>query len=145
MRDQVLLADCLVENDVEAARRARQKRREALILSVVLEGILVGAMLVWPIFTPGVLPPKYSLVPVPPYRGGGAHRANPEHTSSNPHERWPKAFPNPNVVYRPVIPDRIASSNDTRDTDDTLWIGEGNGSGTAPGVEFGTGNSNWMP
>jgi hypothetical protein len=50
------LSQCMLENDAESRDRARNLRRKALVISVILEAALLGAMLFWPLITPGVLP-----------------------------------------------------------------------------------------
>ena len=65
------LSQCMLESDAESRHRARNQRRKALVISVVFEAALLGAMLLWPLVTPGVLPGLYIMTPTPPYRGGG--------------------------------------------------------------------------
>ena len=72
MSDVGNLAQCMVECDRESMRRARRVRRKALAVSLCLEAIGLGAMLIWPMVTPGVLPRWYIVTPLPPYHGGGA-------------------------------------------------------------------------
>jgi periplasmic protein TonB len=60
----------MLENDTESRQRARRLRQKALLASVILEAALLGAMLLWPLITPGVLPGQYIVTPAPPYRGG---------------------------------------------------------------------------
>ncbi|MFZ0967155.1 MAG: hypothetical protein WAN13_02680, partial [Candidatus Acidiferrales bacterium] len=66
MRDPELLADCLVEDNAEAAAPAKWLRRKSLALSLLVQGILLAALLIIPMFTPGVISPRYSFVPIPP-------------------------------------------------------------------------------
>jgi periplasmic protein TonB len=65
------LSQCMLENDSESRGSARNLRRKALLISVLLEALLLGAMLVWPLITPAVLPGLFNVTPTPPYRGGG--------------------------------------------------------------------------
>jgi hypothetical protein len=65
------LSGCMLENDTDARRRARKSRQKALVASIVFEAALLGAMLVWPLITPGVLPGRFNVTPAPPYHGGG--------------------------------------------------------------------------
>jgi periplasmic protein TonB len=71
------LSQCMLENDAESGDRARNLRRKALLISVLLEAVLLGAMLLWPLITPGVLPGQYIMTPTPPYRGGGGSAEKP--------------------------------------------------------------------
>ncbi len=63
------LCNCVMDHDAIAAGNARLLRRKALIGSIFLETALVGAMLLWPLITPGVLPQQMSVTPLPPYHG----------------------------------------------------------------------------
>jgi periplasmic protein TonB len=94
MSDLGSLSHCLVDSDTEAFGRARRLRRNALVLSLILEAGLVAAMLLWPLITPGVLPRLYNVTPAPPYHGGGG--AGPSH----PHEPLNHRPP---VGHRPTI------------------------------------------
>jgi periplasmic protein TonB len=67
----------MLEHDSEARDRARNLRRKALVISVVFEAALLGAMLLWPLITPGVLPGLFNVTPAPPYRGGGGAAEKP--------------------------------------------------------------------
>jgi protein TonB len=87
------LSQCMLENDAESRARARNLRRKALVISVVLEALLLGAMLVWPLITPAVLPGVFNVTPSPPYRGGGGSAEKP----APPH-----AHPPANSASRPV-------------------------------------------
>src|SRR5271155_6286147 len=93
MSDLGSLSPCMQENDAESRDRARNLRRKALLISVVFEAALLGAMLLWPLITPGVLPGLYIMTPTPPYRGGGgaAQKPAPSH-----------ALPPANDGIRPV-------------------------------------------
>ena len=90
MSDLGSLSQCMLENDSESGARARNLRRKALVISVVLEALLLGAMLVWPLVTPAVLPGLFNVTPTPPYPGGGgpaekpAMRAHPPTSNSRP-------------------------------------------------------------
>jgi protein TonB len=83
----------MLENDAESRDRARDLRRKALVISVVLEALLLGAMLLWPLITPAVLPGLFNVTPSPPYRGGGGSTEKP----APPHARQPA-----NSSSRPV-------------------------------------------
>lgn len=71
MSDLGSLSSCMLENDAEAGNRARKLRQKALVASIVFEAALIGAMLLWPLITPGVLTGRFIVTPAPPYHGGG--------------------------------------------------------------------------
>jgi TonB family protein len=129
------LSQCMLENDSESRDRARNLRRKALVISVVLEALLLGAMLVWPLVTPAVLPGLFNVTPTPPYRGGGGSaekpatpRAHPPMSSSRPLPCLFCAKPAAAAPSRPFH-DASASSGDAAPA-----IGEGGTDGpTGPG------------
>lgn len=84
MSDLGSLSQCMLENDSESRGRARNLRRKALLISVVLEALLLGAMLLWPLITPAVLPGLFNVTPSPPYRGGGGNAEKPAPPHSHP-------------------------------------------------------------
>ncbi len=55
MSDLGSLSQCMLENDSESRGRARNLRRKALLISVVLEALLLGAMLLVAVDHAGVL------------------------------------------------------------------------------------------
>ncbi len=90
MSDLGSLSQCMLENDAESRDRARNLRRKALVISVVFEAALLGAMLLWPLITPGVLPGLLNVTPTPPYRGGGGAAERPAtsaRASANQHHQ----------------------------------------------------------
>src|SRR3984957_16157977 len=78
------LSQCMLENDAESRDRARDLRRKGLVISVVFEAALLGAMLVGPLITPGVLPGLFNVTPPPPYRGGGGSAEKPPPSHAHP-------------------------------------------------------------
>jgi TonB family protein len=78
------LSQCMLENDAESRARARNLRRKALVISIVFEAALLGAMLLWPLITPGVLPGLFNVTPTPPYRGGSGSAEKPEPSHAHP-------------------------------------------------------------
>jgi len=72
MSDLGSLSECLVDNDPAVRVRARRLRSKALVLSVALETLILAALLVWPLISPGALTAHYIVTPAPPYSGGGA-------------------------------------------------------------------------
>jgi TonB family protein len=73
----------MLENDAEARDRARNLRQKALVASIVFEAALIGAMLLWPLITPGVLTGPFIVTPAVPYHGGGDTAER--HALSNAH------------------------------------------------------------
>jgi periplasmic protein TonB len=97
MSDLGNLSNCVVDSDFAMAGRARRLRRKAFLISVVLEGALVGAMLLWPLLAPAVLPAQMVVTPVPPYRGDTAP-IRPAH----PHESAGPEFSTP-IQLGPIL------------------------------------------
>jgi periplasmic protein TonB len=133
------LSQCMLENDADSRDRARNLRRKALVISVLLEAALLGAMLLWPLITPGVLPGLYIVTPTPPYRGGAgsaeklALRAHlPTSTTSAPRICFfctKPATPAPPHAFN----DASASSGDS-----ALGIGDG-------GMDGPPSSATWIP
>jgi TonB family protein len=69
MSDLGGLSQCMMDSDAGAIGRARQLRRRALFASVFLEVGAVATMLLWPLITPGVLPARIEVTPLPPFHG----------------------------------------------------------------------------
>ena len=138
MSDLGSLSQCMLENDSESRDRARNLRRKALVISVVLEALLLGAMLVWPLVTPAVLPGLFNVTPTPPYPGGGgsaekpATRAHPPTSNSRPVPCLFCARPAAAAPSRPFH-DASASSGDP-----APGIGEG-------GIDGPAGPGPWIP
>jgi len=129
MRNPDLLSDCLVDSDAEATRRAQQRRRKALTISLAVEFILVAALLAGPLLNPSTMSARYAVVPVPPFPGGGHRAAHP----SNPHLPPPiisdsfPVFPVPGTHPRP------APESDAGDEAPSIDDGRG-GVGTGPDI-----------
>jgi protein TonB len=132
------LSQCMLENDAESRSRARNLRRKALVISVVLEALLLGAMLVWPLITPAVLPGLFNVTPSPLYPGGGGSAEKP----APPHAHPPASTSNRPCFFcakptapTPSRPYSVASAS----TDNpTPGIGEG-------GTEGPAGPGPWIP
>ena len=67
MSDLVNLSDCVMDGNPGGNGWARRLRRKAFVGSLALEAALVGAMLLWPLLSPAVLPMQAAVTPVPPY------------------------------------------------------------------------------
>lgn len=112
MSDLGSLSQCMLENDSESRDRARNLRRKALVISVIFEAALLGAMLLWPLITPGVLPGLYIMTPTPPYRGGGGAGEKPA-----PHPAHPPVNSTSKPTFclfcaKPTAPTPARSSSD---------------------------------
>jgi periplasmic protein TonB len=67
MSDLGNLSNCVMDDDPGRNGWARRLRRRAFFGSLALEGALVGALLLWPLVSPAVLPMQAAVTPVPPY------------------------------------------------------------------------------
>ena len=67
MSDLVNLSNCVMDSNPAGNGWARRLRRKAFVGSLALEAALVGAMLLWPLVSPAVLPMQAAVTPVPPY------------------------------------------------------------------------------
>jgi protein TonB len=67
MSDLVNLSNCVMDSNPGGNGWARRLRRKAFVGSLALETALVGAMLLWPLVSPAVLPMQAAVTPVPPY------------------------------------------------------------------------------
>lgn len=132
MRDNGLLSDCLVDSDLDAAQRARLRRRKALAISLAVEFVLLAGLLAWPLLNPSTMSARYAIDPVPPYAGGG-HRAPHTPTTYRPPREPTPGDPIP-FLYLP-IGERQRPAPDSGSGDEPPSIGGGrNGSGDGPGI-----------
>ena len=132
MSDLGSLSQCMLENDSESRDRARNLRRKALVISVVLEALLLGAMLVWPLITPAVLPGLFNVTPTPPYPGGGGSAE--KHATPRPHPPTSSSRPVPCLYCaKPAIaaPSRPVNDANGSSGDSTPAIGEDGMDGSA--------------
>lgn len=140
------LSECMVDNDPEVRARARRLRQKALAASLCIEALCLGAMLVWPLITPGVLPNRYIVTPLPPYSGGGnaaAHSTPPHHLprTHDDNRTTQITFPSPTHSthwQRPSADDAPAVDGLTVD-----GPGQGHGPGDATSF-FGIGDPNGL-
>jgi periplasmic protein TonB len=72
MREREDFSQCLVDGDKQSFSRSRWMRREALLISVILEAALVAAMFLLPLITQGLPPQQFIITPAPPYHGGSS-------------------------------------------------------------------------
>ncbi len=83
MREREDFSQCLVDGDKQSLARSRWIRREALLVSIILEAALVAAMFLLPLITQGLPPQQFLITPAPPYHGGGSN-SSPEKPSTAP-------------------------------------------------------------
>jgi periplasmic protein TonB len=69
MSDLVNLSNCVMDGNPGGNGWARRLRRKAFVGSLALQAVVVGAMLLWPLISPAVLPMQAAVTPVPPYYG----------------------------------------------------------------------------
>lgn len=109
MSDLGGLSRCLVDSDAEEFSSARRLRTKAIFISLVLEVLLIAAMLLWPLITPGELPRQFNITPATPFPGGGAARS--EHNKAIPSAKKPPKPPVCRALCAPsVIPPHISES-----------------------------------
>jgi periplasmic protein TonB len=102
MGDLGNLRNCIIEDDAGATKFGRRLRRKAVVGSIFLETTLVGAMLMWPLITPGVLPQRVTVTPLPPYRSvQSPHVARPHSGASRPPVAISAVFLPPFVTQPP--------------------------------------------
>jgi periplasmic protein TonB len=147
MSERGTLSQCLVEFDAEARARARRLRSQALALSLMLEALLLAAMLIWPLITPGILPRHYIVDPIPPIGGGG--KAGTNHPAKPMHPSRPETRPLQVCIVcaPPVIPAHPDISGDAQppdisDGDSVGGSGEAGPGLGSPGIPGNTGTGN---
>ncbi len=132
MGDLGRLSSCMLENDAEARNRARKLRQKALVASIVFEAALIGAMLLWPLITPGVLTGRFIVTPAPPYHGGGdsveRHAASSAHPPANATKRPLFCL----MCPPPVIPNNVRAASDDPNAGIDIAPGIGDGDANGP-------------
>ncbi|MGA8144422.1 MAG: energy transducer TonB [Candidatus Acidiferrales bacterium] len=143
------LSQCLVDSDSDARSRSRRLRGKALVLSIVFEAALLAAIILWPLFSPGVLATQYIVTPTPPYSGGGG-AANHSHAMRH-HSPASALLQVCRAVCAPVIhPSAPLSNSEPPDIDLNESESAGNGGGpgnlgVGPGVPGGLGDRTVVP
>jgi len=87
------LSQCVLDVDSGAMGRARRLRRKALLASLVFEAAVVMALLLWPLVTPGVLPPATIVTPAVPFPRVRNSQPVHQHANPNPAPRPPSSEP----------------------------------------------------
>ena len=143
MRNNGVLSGCLVDSDADALHRAKLRRRKSLAISLAVEALVLAAILINPLFTPGTISGHYNMVPLPPIGGGGGHRA--PHTQVHPtiHDHDPD-FPVP-IFHFPVrfhsAPAADADPGEYPSIGDGPYGGGEPGPGNGPGIFGGPGTA----
>jgi periplasmic protein TonB len=136
MSDLGDLSNCVMDGDPGATGRARRVRRKAFIGSLLLQAVLIGAMLMWPLITPGVLPTQLSLTPVPPYRAARQSVA-----PAQPHGN-----PDPVASFTPILLHPTVDRPPTADTPGGEPLGLNEAPfGAGPGPSIPGGSSDGRP
>ena len=142
MSDLGSLSQCMLENDAESRDRARNLRRKALVISVVFEAALLGAMLLWPLITPGVLPGLFNVTPTPPYRGGGGSAEKPAPSHAHPQTATTNRSALCLFCTKPVAPTQAHPLNDASASSTSGDSAPGIGDG---GMDGPPGSGAWIP
>lgn len=143
---EAVLRRCLVEADEVALARARHRRRQTLVVSVGLQGVLLGALVLLPHLVTGERPILRRSFPIysygwqsPARRPANAGPAGPRQPESNRSEI--------RLIYRPPqVPSQVPAG-ETRQSDsndlgpDILPLGNPDG----PLPPGGIGERGWMP
>ena len=69
MSDLGNLSQCMMDGAPEARMERRGWRFGALAASVCFQTIVMTALILWPLFTPPVLPKAVAVTPLPPFQG----------------------------------------------------------------------------
>src|ERR1700682_520496 len=125
------LNSCLVEGDSTQQQRARKIRRRALGVSIILQTILVASLILFPLLSRGERIELKNVTPIPPYTpyGHPSHNPNPNRR----HTPAPCTFC-PGIHFSPITITR--NENQTNDNPEDLNVPPG--SGTGPGIPFGS-------
>lgn len=135
MRDPEILAQCLVEGDAARVDRFRRLRRQAVLLSVAVEAMLLAALLLAPLATPGTLPRHLDGTPMPPF-GGSPHAGK---VAPHPHGESGRQHESKSVkLYQPnFIPHALDHSDDQTAEDVGPLACTGSACGNADGPPIG--------
>lgn len=114
MSGENILKGCLVESDPEKIARARQAKRRALIIAIILQVLLVGLLVLAPLLGAVEKLPNKTMewIPAVPYRG--APKPSEAKPAKSMHEpRKPTITTNkPGLVAPTHIPPTVAVVND---------------------------------
>ncbi len=117
MSGENILKGCLVESDPEKIARARQAKRRALVVAIILQILLVGLLVLAPLLGAVEKLPWTSreIMPMPPYKGG----PKPSETAVSKATRGPRkpltTGQTPAIVAPRSIPPTVAAVVDPPD------------------------------
>ncbi len=128
-------SQCLVDGDEAALARSRRIRRRSLLAALALQGALLAALVLVPLFATGSRLVYLRMTPLPPYRG--SPRANPEAGRGKAGRRPAQdraVRPGTPIYEPPRIPDAVATGDKANSNEPRVG-----GPGTKlPGVPGGT-------
>jgi protein TonB len=113
MSGENIFKGCLVESDPEKIARARQAKRRALIVAVILQVLLVGLLVLAPLLGAMEKLPTTSVLrtPIPPYNPG-PKEAGPKSEKTHGPRRPPITTGKPVLVAPTRIPPKVADITD---------------------------------
>ena len=138
MCDLVNLSNCVMESNPGGNGWARRLRPKAFVGSLALEAGLVGAMLLWPLLSPAVLPMQAAVTPLPPYYA----QRPPTPVVADSRNSVPRATDITAILLHPTV-GRSHPAAPSSPGDKPPSIGD-NSPGD-PGVSIPGGNSNGRP
>ena len=115
MSDLGNLSQCVLDADAGAIGRARTLRRKALLASLVFEAAVVVGMLLWPLVTPGVLPPATIVTPAVPFPHVRSSQTVHEHANTDTAPRSPSTYAPP--MHGPIVHQAAAQTSAPPDID----------------------------
>jgi len=95
------LSQCVLDADAGAIGRARRLRRKAVFASIVFEAAVVMGLLLWPLVTPGVLPPATMVTQAVPFPHVRSSPTIHEHANTDPAPRPSSTYAPP--IYGPIV------------------------------------------
>lgn len=107
------LSQCMMDSDADALGKTRRLHCEALVASIFLEVAVLTVLLLWPLITPGVLPPEFVFTPAPPIHGAPASQTERPPAGAHPDHTPP--YRAQNLVHQPpIIPPHAAAAPDSK-------------------------------
>jgi periplasmic protein TonB len=134
MSDSGSLAQCMMDGARETRVQRRALRGRALAVSILFQGIVMTALILWPLMAPPALPRTVAVMPVPPFHGMPAVSA--PHPEENP-QQAPAITTTELVFTQPAhIPSHTVSTSVAEPPNIPMSPG-----GTRDGLGVGT----WIP
>lgn len=144
MSDPGSLAQCMMDGALETRVQRRALRRRALAVSIFFQGIVMTALILWPLMAPPALPRTVAVMPVPPFHGMPA--ASAPHPEENPQQ--PPAITTTELVFtQPVhIPPHTISTGSAEPPNIPMSpAGARDGPGVGPWIPGGSENGPTVP